>query len=76
MAKSKEYLSAGLIAATIDRPTPWVEARLRDAEVSPAMILDRVEYYESTVMDALKKTSLELAERVANARREAQSAGL
>jgi len=80
MAKEKkdtttELVTTDYLAARLDRPTAWVEARLSECEAIPAMKLNGVDYFIAEYVELIREVSLEWAERVRKAKREAVALG-
>lgn len=71
-----ELVSIDYIAPRIDRPTPWIAARLKEMEADPIISLNEVVYYRLSVIEKLKEVSEEWAERIRAAKRDAMAAGV
>lgn len=69
-------ISAGEIAARIDRPTPWVEAKIGELGLVPALQLDRAVYYEFNALELVTAANEELKELARKAKQEMQAAGM
>lgn len=70
-----EIVSLDFIARHIDRPSPWLAARIEDLNAPVILQMDGVSYYRSSVIPALKQVSDEWAEKIRLAKREAVAMG-
>jgi hypothetical protein len=69
-------LSAGEIAARLERPLPWITLKLAEFGAMPCLTIDRAEYYSAETFDLVKAAADELAERARDLKREAAAAGM
>lgn len=66
-----QFVSTSHIAGIIDRPRPWVQARIDELKIRPAISLDEAEYFQADVLDRVRELSEDFAARNTRARREA-----
>lgn len=73
--QTMDLITADHMRVQVDRPTPWVIARLEELKAKPILKLDGVEYFEAETLDLLREVSLEWSERIRKAKLEAVAAG-
>lgn len=74
--KCTELVSLSEMIRLIDRPGPWIEARLQEAKATPTMILDRTPYYAASWVKAIRTANQEWTARINKAKREGAALGV